>query len=84
MEEFEKVQKVLVAYEKEILALPGVVGVSTGIISPQTRLFCIKVNANMPVPRGGLKDRCLPFQLEGVEVILVISGDIRAFRREVI
>jgi len=76
-----KVKSVLEQYEKEILKLPGVIGVSIGIIQTKSSLFCIKVYLSKPIDRGDLNAKKLPIVLEGVQIEVKISGSIVAFEK---
>lgn len=74
-----KVKEVLSRYEKSILKLPGVVGVSTGICMKRPGEWCIRVYANKAIKRGSLNNNMLPEVLDEVFLDMVVSGDMHAF-----
>ena len=77
--DWNKVKTILEKYEKEILLLPGVVGISTGIKKNDSKEICIKVYLNKTIPRGDLKNKQLPIKLDGIPVEVIISGNIVSF-----
>ena len=77
--ELDKVEYTLAKYEKDVLTLPGVVGISTGILKGKIKEMCIKVYLNRAIPRGDLINRHLPEVLDGVPVEAIITGNIVAF-----
>lgn len=77
---WEKVQEIIKKHQQQILSIPGVVGVSTGVQKKvNERSFCIKVYCNRPLKRGEMERQELPDEIEGVPVEMVVSGDIVAF-----
>lgn len=64
---------VLSAHDKELLAIPGVVGVYVGVLDDKTTP-CLKVMLSRRSPEA---DRDLPKQLEGYPVIAEVTGEIR-------
>jgi hypothetical protein len=76
---WDKVTAVAERYEKQILSLPQVVGMSTGAMrGPGEVQLCIRVYVREPVERGELEYERIPAQLEGIPVDVVVSGDIVA------
>lgn len=77
---WEKVQGIVKRHQEQLLSIPGVVGVSTGVQKKANeRVFCIKVYCSRPLKRGGIERQELPNEIEGVPVEMVVSGDIVAF-----
>lgn len=77
--DWHKVKVIAERYREQILSLPEVVGISTGV---QRKLGeakpCIKVYLSKTVERGKLKDRKIPWELEGVPVEILVTGEIIA------
>jgi hypothetical protein len=67
------INAVLAAHDKELLAIPGVVGVYVGVLSDQ-KTPCLKIMLARRTPEA---DRDIPKQLEGYPVIIEVSGEIR-------
>ena len=67
-------------YREQILSIPGVVGISTGVRreSGETQP-CIRVYLNKTVERGNLKDQRIPWEIEEIPVDAVVTGDVIAF-----
>ena len=78
--DWENVKGIAERYRKQILSIPGVVGISTGVWreSGETQP-CIRVYLNKHVERGNLKNQKIPWELEEVLVDAVITGDVIAF-----
>lgn len=77
--DYERATAVAEKYKKQILALPGVVGISTGVRRESGEAyFCIKVYLSKPVERGELDDKRIPWRLEGVPVDIIVTGEIIA------
>jgi len=67
------INAVLAAHDKELLAIPGVVGVYIGLLNDQ-KTSCLKIMLARRTPEA---DRDIPKQLEGYPVIVEVSGQIR-------
>ena len=67
------INAVLAAHDKELLAVPGVVGVYVGLLSDQ-KTPCLKIMLARPSPEA---DRTIPKQLEGYPVVVEVTGEIR-------
>ena len=77
--DWEKVKEVADRYRQQILSVPGVVGMSTGIQRKQDETKpCIRVDLAKPVERGSLKDQRIPWELEGIPVDAVVTGEFIA------
>jgi hypothetical protein len=78
--DWDTVKMIAERYREQILSLPGVVGISTGIRRESGEAQpCIKVYLSKPVERGKLEDQRIPWELEGVPVDAVVTGEIIAF-----
>lgn len=75
--DWEKVKEVAGKYEEQIFSLPGVVGISTGV-RRESGEPCIRVYLSSPVERGNLEDEKIPYELEGIPVDAVVTGEFRA------
>ena len=64
---------VLAAHDKELLAIPGVVGVYVGTLEDR-RTPCLRVM----LVRKTAKSRKVPQSIEGYPVIMEVTGEIRA------
>ena len=64
---------VLAAHDKELLAIPGVVGVYVGTLQDR-RTLCLKVM----LARKTVESRKIPQSIEGYPVIMEVTGEIRA------
>ena len=67
------VNAVLAAHDKELLALPDVVGVYVGVLE-DGRTACLKV---MLARKNPETERKIPHLLEGYPVIVEVTGEIR-------
>ena len=67
------INAVLRAHDHELLKLPGVVGVSVGLL-PDNKTQCLKV---MLAPSNSKTEQALPKTLEGYKVLIEITGEIR-------
>jgi hypothetical protein len=70
------INAVLAAHEKELLAIPGVVGVYVGILEDR-RTVCLKVMLARKTPQS----RKIPRMLEGYPVIVEVTGEIRPMEK---
>ena len=64
---------VLAAHDKELLAIPGVVGVYVGTLEDR-RTPCLRVM----VARKTAESRKVPQSIEGYPVVIEVTGEIRA------
>jgi hypothetical protein len=64
---------VLAAHDRELLALPGVVGVYVGLL-PDGKSPCLKV---MLVKPDKQLEKSIPQKLEGYPVVTEVTGEIR-------
>src|SRR5688572_8131613 len=71
------INEVLAAHEKELMQVPGVVGVFVGL-APDKKTECIKVMLKAPDPAAEKK---IPKQLDGYSVITEVTGEIRPLKR---
>jgi hypothetical protein len=67
---------VLADHDKELLAIPGVVGVYVGLQSDE-KTPCLKVMLSRSDP--DLKHR-IPPRLEGYQVVTEVTGEIRPLK----
>ena len=67
------INAVLADHDKELLAIPGVVGVYIGLLSDH-KTSCLKVMLARKDP--SLKSR-IPRKLEGYQVVTEVTGEIR-------
>ena len=70
------INAVLAAHDKELLAMPGVVGVYVGVLE-NGRTPCLKVMLAHKTPES----RKIPRFIEGYRVVVEITGEIRPMRR---
>jgi hypothetical protein len=68
------INAVLAAHDKELLALPGVVGVGVSTLEDH-RTPCLRV---MLSRHNSKTERAIPSSIEGYPVVLEITGEIRA------
>jgi hypothetical protein len=66
------INAVLAAHEKELLAIPGVVGVYVGTLEDR-RTVCLKVMLAHKTPQS----RKIPRSIEGYPVVVEMTGEIR-------
>ena len=71
------VNAVLAAHDKELLAIPDVVGVYVGRME-DGRTLCLKV---MLARKNSESERKIPRTIEGYPVVIEITGRVRALRR---
>jgi hypothetical protein len=71
------VNKVLAAHDKELLAIPDVVGVYVGLLEDR-RTLCLKV---MLARKNPETERKIPKVIEGYPVVTEVTGKVRAFGR---
>lgn len=69
------INAVLAAHDKELLAIPDVVGVSVATLDDR-RTPCLRV---MLARKNAKSERAIPRSIEGYPVVLDITGEIRAF-----
>ena len=67
------INAVLAAHDRQLLALPFVVGVYVGVLA-DGKTPCLKVMLARPTPES---ERKIPRDIEGYPVVTEISGDIR-------
>lgn len=67
------INDVLRAHDKELLAIPGVVGVYVGVLE-DGKTPCLKV---MLARASAETERALPKTLEGYPVVVEVTGEIR-------
>ena len=67
------INAVLAAHDRQLLALPFVVGVYVGVLS-DAKTPCLKVMLAQPAPET---ERKIPREIEGYPVVTEISGNIR-------
>ena len=67
------INAVLAAHDKELLAIPDVVGVYVGVLE-DGRTACLKVMLARKNPEA---ERKIPHLLEGYPVIVEVTGEIR-------
>ena len=70
------INAVLAAHDRQLLALPAVVGVYVGVLA-DGRTPCLKVMLARPTPET---ERKIPREIEGYPVVSEISGEIRPLR----
>ena len=68
-----EINAVLAAHDKELLAIPGVVGVYVGTLEDR-RTPCLKVM----VAEKTDSQRAIPRSIEGYPVVIEVTGEIRA------
>ena len=67
------IDAVLAAHDKELLAIPDVVGVYVGTLEDR-RTLCLKVMLARPNPEA---ERKIPTTIDGYPVIAEVTGEIR-------
>jgi hypothetical protein len=67
------INDVLRAHDKELLAIPGVVGVYVGLLE-DGKTSCLKV---MLAQKSAEAERAIPKTIEGYPVVIEVSGEIR-------
>jgi hypothetical protein len=67
------INDVLRAHDKELLAIPGVVGVYVGLLE-DGKTPCLKV---MLAQKSAVTERALPKSLEGYPVLSEVTGEVR-------
>jgi hypothetical protein len=70
------INAVLAAHDRELLAIPGVVGVYVGLLDDE-KTPCLKVMLARKDPK---LSRQIPRQLEGYPVVTEVTGEIRPLR----
>jgi hypothetical protein len=70
------INDVLRAHDKELLAVPGVVGVFVGLLE-DGKTPCLKVMLAQKSPEA---ERAIPKMLEGYPVVVEVTGEIRPLR----
>ncbi len=71
------INDVLRAHDKELLAIPGVVGVYVGVLE-NGRTPCLKVMLAQKTPET---ERAIPKTLEGYPVVIEVTGEIRPLEK---
>ena len=67
------INAVLRAHDKELLAIPGVVGVYVGLLD-DGKTQCLKV---MLAKEPAEAERAIPKTIEGFPVVIEVTGEIR-------
>jgi predicted nucleotidyltransferase len=67
------IDSVLRAHDKELLAIPGVVGVYIGVLD-DGKTPCLKV---MLAEKSSETERAIPKMIEGFPVVIEVTGQIR-------
>jgi hypothetical protein len=67
------INAVLADHDKELLAIPNVVGVYVGLLD-DNKTQCLKV---MLARKSAASERAIPHALEGYPVIVEVTGEIR-------
>ena len=67
------INDVLRAHDKELLAIPGVVGVYVGVLA-DGKTACLKVMLTQRSPEA---ERAIPRSLEGYPLEIEITGEIK-------
>ena len=67
------INAVLAAHDRELLAIPGVVGVYVGVLN-DGRTPCLKV---MLAENNHETERKIPQMLDGYPVVIEVTGEIR-------
>lgn len=70
------INTVLRAHDRELLKLPGVVGLYVGLL-PDNKTPCLKVMLARKTPAT---ERAIPKSIEGYPVVTEITGEIRPLR----
>ena len=70
------INAVIAAHDKELLAIPGVVGVYAGTLEDR-RTPCLKVMLAYKTPQS----RKIPRFIEGYPVVVEVTGEIRPMHR---
>jgi hypothetical protein len=70
------INAILSAHDRQLLDLPGVVGVYVGVLA-DGKSPCLKVMLARPTPET---ERKIPREIEGYPVVTEISGEIRPLR----
>ena len=70
------INAVLAAHDRQLLALPAVVGVYVGVLA-DGKTPCLKVMLARPTPET---ERKIPRKIEGYPVLTEVSGEIRPLR----
>jgi len=77
---WDQATEVAKRYREQLLAIPGVVGVSTGAHTESVETQpCIRVYTSIPLERGVLNDGKIPRELDGVPVEIDVTGAIVAY-----
>ena len=67
------INAVLRAHDKELLAVPGVVGVYVGLLDDR-KTPCLKV---MLAQKSAETERAIPKNIEGFPVVIEVTGEIK-------
>src|SRR5262245_12137410 len=71
------INAVLAAHDKELLALPDVVGVYVGTLEDR-RTLCLRVMLTRKNPET---ERKIPRTIEGYPLVMEVTGEVRAIER---
>ena len=71
------INQVLATHERELMQIPGVVGVFVGLAEDE-KTECIKVMLKAPDP---VAEKRIPRQLDGYRVITEVTGEISPLKR---
>lgn len=71
------IHQVLKAHDRELMAVPGVVGVYIGLL-PDGETTCLKVMLARPDPKAQAR---IPHHLDGYPVVTEVTGEIRPLEK---
>ena len=71
------INAVLRAHDKQLLAVPGVVGVYVGLLA-DGKTPCLKV---MLAKKSAKAERAIPKNIDGFPVVIEITGEIRPLEK---
>lgn len=72
------INAVLADNDKQLLAIPGVVGVYVGLMR-NGKTLCIKVMLKEKTPEI---ERLIPHELEGYRVVTEVTGEIKPLKKQ--
>lgn len=70
------INAVLAAHDKQLLAIPGVVGVYVGVLE-DGKSPCLKVMLSRPTPEA---EREIPREIDGYTVVIAVTGEVRPLK----
>lgn len=77
---WDQATEVAQRYGEQLLAIPKVVGISTGVRTESGSTEpCLRVYLSTPLERGALEAGKIPWEIEGVPVEIDVTGEIVAF-----